>query len=478
MSELEKWFHIFIKEFRSQYESLPETTRKFITYLDNFDFPCQIVALWIKEPELQYVLVVKDPNLPDLDIHASDPVSSDRLVDVMESMLKIPWLHTHLNSDDLFYGRTYEEVLENKFLGIARYLKETTFNRPKQKSIPSFAKFMYVGNGFFWTVIGNLAQLNPKQFATELMTKAKNDEQSALTRKPEPPSASTAINQPPVIKGYGTFFYPPFWVGELPSPTFRQRFSGFNVYPGTYFNVSYKGNEVRISVDGYIAIGEQDKIKCMRLLNEIMGSVLLSGIPVLAVRENDVGYASFQIESEHMASMSFPISPFRAKLAERHLHIDEKMLKEYREISKEALLKVIKNTEKVTQSIEGSDYLVFLLEAYTYFANSEYMQSFIMSWLVLERYINKLWTDYLKKENISGKRKDKLTNSNFWTVDDILETLTFAGNINKDKYKLFMILKRKRNKISHSGEVTQRSEAQECFKTAETVVKNELGITQ
>lgn len=477
MSELEEWLRSLIQEFRTQYNTLPESTRKYVSNLDNFNPPCQVLALWVAEPEEQYLFVTRDSNRPDLEIKAVGPLPLSRVLESMETILEEPWLQKPLDKSDHFLAGSYRDLLEDIFIGLVNRLRyEVLVPTRNTKETHVGPKMIYAKGGFYWDISGNLTQLDVKKVVEEIIAQAPKQEQFARTQREAP--TQTQPVQAEIVKGHGTFFYPPVWVGKLPEVSFRQHLFGMQLFPLVEgFTASYKGRVVRIMQDGYVALGEPDKAKCVRFLNEIMGTSLLSGLPVFAIRENDIGEVSFRKDSKMIEQIAFPVSPDRARLASYQFSIDEQSLRSHREVAQDSLLQIIQKAEQVTRQPAASDYLVFLLEAYTLFTNSEYMQSFIMSWLVLERYITKLWEGYLAEEGVSGERKRKLTNPLFWSTDYVLETLNLSGKINDDEFKSLMRLKTKRNDITHEGSITAKNESEECLRTAELFVRRELGLT-
>lgn len=330
-------------------------------------------------------------------------------------------------------------------------------------------------NGFTWFVLGSIAELDPVELTSSIMNEArKNESTKAIVSS----NAQVPVREekPKIVTGFGTFYYPPVWIGKRPELTFRQRFFGFAMGMMTTSSTKYKGREVRFTQDGYVLIGEPNKTKCMRLLNEIMAVTAFSGIPVYSVRENDVGEASFVMGSDMVSQMAFPASAERAALAWHQWSMDEQALKQYRQTSVDTFIQIVRKAEEAAAQPAASDYLVYLLEAFTLMQNSEYMESFIMSWLVLERHLAKLWESYLQEESVSGSRKRKLMDPIFWSVDYMIEVLSLSGKVTGEEYKLLMRFKTKRNDITHEGSITTLPECKECFDTAMSSVRKELGL--
>ena len=110
--------------------------------------------------------------------------------------------------------------------------------------------------------------------------------------------------------------------------------------------------------------------------------------------------------------------------------------------------------------------LIFILEAFTFFENTEFKQSYIMSWAVIENFIETKWDEFIQEKKIESDRKNKLKNPSSWSTDYILEALNFAGKIKDREYELLMKLKKKRNGIIHKGVNVSKKEAKECLDLA------------
>jgi hypothetical protein len=99
------------------------------------------------------------------------------------------------------------------------------------------------------------------------------------------------------------------------------------------------------------------------------------------------------------------------------------------------------------------------------------MQSFVLSWMIVEKNISWTWNKFLREEMITRKRRSKLTNPMLWTVDSILEALNLAGKLLSDDYTTLIVLKNKRNSIIHESERVTPDEAEGCFNAAKGIVQ-------
>ena len=150
------------------------------------------------------------------------------------------------------------------------------------------------------------------------------------------------------------------------------------------------------------------------------------------------------------------------------------MLYTIQTISKEKLAEIISKAEAVFKRSDITEQVLFYLEASTHFAESEYTQSFTMSWIIIEKYLSGQWENFLRGKSIGGKRKDKLTNSTLWSIDYVIQTLAINGVIEDNEYRLLMDLKTKRNNFIHNGQKITKDDAENCLRIAESVVRQSV----
>ena len=114
------------------------------------------------------------------------------------------------------------------------------------------------------------------------------------------------------------------------------------------------------------------------------------------------------------------------------------------------------------------------LESFTHFYNSEYSQSFLFSWLIIEKYISRLFEEMLSEKEVSGKRKKKFKTQDKWSTETKIEVLNFNGIINLDEYNFFIRFNTKRNEFAHKGKTIDQKESKELFEFSENVIENEI----
>lgn len=470
MSDPVAWLKEFILEFRKEAEKLPEKERQRITNLDNFSPPCQVLLLWFQNPSTQYLIFTHDEKMKDLDLKVVGPIPTHKAIETLEAILKNPGLDRELSDEEKKFvvdkNITFAEILESLFLNIVHEIRNAPFREPVSVSLVG-SKVFLTAKSFYWTIWGNIAEIDRAQLIGETVRQAKED--AARETKPaSPPPISEAINS------HSTYFYPPIWVGKLPKKSFAEKAHGSFIFSEKALDAKYRGRVVVVNQDGLIAIGEEDISKATRFLNEIMATFAIRGFESSAIRELEVCEGKIDALSLLITSYGVRSDTQRTRLFGGLSH--ELILDGRIEIEKDQIIRTIKEAEKINSDPETSDFLTFLLQSNTHLKNSEYSQSFIMSWVIVERQISWLWGKFLKEEQIPRKRRDKLCNPRYWTIDFILEVLDLRGQLTKEEYVDYMDLKDKRNDMIHLGEGVSLEDAEKCYRIATDIVKKRVGF--
>jgi hypothetical protein len=131
------------------------------------------------------------------------------------------------------------------------------------------------------------------------------------------------------------------------------------------------------------------------------------------------------------------------------------------------------------------DRLLILIQAHTHHDNAEHAQSFILSWIIMEHYIDQLWEELLateeKEDNRTPRNKvknrfKKLRNFSFYTTDTKLEVLKLTSKLALEQYDLLMAFKELRNDISHKGRVVTSEQSHNILFVASMLVGKGLDL--
>ncbi len=363
----------------------------------------------------------------------------------------------------------FKEVIEDVFVDVVRDLGRLPFMRPSDRPMVT-AKTLLISKASLWYVAGNLSNFSAGAFAHDIIEGAK---QQAVVRSAPPASPVEQIETDSRLTAYGGFVFPPVWIGNAPKPTFAERLRAFPMFPAKAYEGTYKGRLFIADRDGFLGIVENDRLKATALLNEIMAVRLVGGKTTYALRENEVSEISIDPQEKQITSKGVTsLSPRSSLIEEWFRGFRPRTSREV--ISNENLEKWLHNAEQVTQDISFSETLRFLLEAYTHFQNSDYLETFVLSWLIIEKDIYSHWDRYLETKSVLGPRRRKLENPGAWTIDIVIEELSLAGEIPLDAYQKLMSMKTVRNNIIHKGERVSEKQANELLELALKTVTDQI----
>jgi len=455
---LQGWIANLITHFREEIEKLtPEEQMAASRTLDDLSEPCQFLVIWAEEPEFQIVLITHLTQLEDKYIEIYGPIENSKLIETIENEVLKSSIFEYLG------GEKVENFLIRE-LRVIPQLYNPLHGVPKPfiKSKTLISSDVYAVG---WLVIGSLSDLDLEKMVNEIIQEIKSAARSPPTPQPQ---------APPILEGFGTYIYPPLWIGEIPRPkSFRERFHGRPLWSYSWERAitdTYKNRPIVITRDGYIAIGEKDRLKAQELINEIMSTMLLRGLTVQVVREIDLGQATFT-----ESGASFGWNPFSLRTtpfyAERFFL--ESLPMDRRITNEEKIRKTIRLAELLTTDDRIKTLLLLYLEASTYFANTEFKQTLMMGWIILEDfYIKDLWTSQISKVTTDKNRLSKLGS---WNIDQRLEALNLSGALSNEEYDLLMKIKDARNDVVHEGKIPSKEVVEKCINLAFKVVQKYVG---
>ena len=456
--KLQESLACLISHFREEVGKLPPEEQMAVSRtLGDLSEPCQFMVIWAEEPEFQIILITHLTQLEDKHIEIYGPIENSKLIKYIENeVLKSPIIN--------FLGR---ERIEDFLATELRQIQG--FYNPLYTPKPSIGSRVRISSDIYavgWLVIGNLSNLDLGKIVDEIIREIK------LEAKPSPPTQKPPVS--PILEGFGTYIYPPLWIGEIPRPkSFREKISWRPLLSYSFERVitdTYKNRPIVVARDGYIAIGEKDKLKAQELINEIISTMLLRGLNVQVVREIDLSQAIFAESGTALGWNPFSLRT-TSILAERFFF--ESLPINRTAINEEKIRKTIKLAELLTTDDKIKTLLLLYLEAFTYFANTELKQALIVGWIILEDfYIKDLWASRISK---IARDSDRLSKLGSWNVDQRLETLNLSGELSNDEYDLLMKIKDARNKVVHEGIFPPKEIVEKCMDLVVRIVQKYVG---
>jgi hypothetical protein len=465
--ELMGWLTNFVNKFREEYEKLDELEKSKIYYTINYSTPCQIEVFWINKPvEYQMIIFTHDATRKDMEIIINGPYESNEFLDNVESIIREPrWMKT-IPADSYSPFRDAEscsDILADLLNNFFDLIKDGIFSKIEKERL-RFVAFPYEGWCNFF--VGNVGKLDYNRMVDEPIKKLK-------LRAKSPDEKCPACDET-LLTGYGTFIYPPIWVGEKPRRTFKERVWGTGLFkfPSRKFDLVFNDAKVLVSSDGFIVILTKEEKDAINILNTIFGAALISGIKCFVARELEISKVQIDPESLGIWIMQIPRSPL---MKYRDISETKFMFSIISEIPEERIKDVIQKAEKLYRDKNLMEQLIFLLEGHTRYENSEYSQSFIMNWLIIERDLSEIWKIFLNEKNMEKERKKKFTNPDYLgQTDTMIEILNLNKKIDDKKYEQLIRLKGKRNRFIHSGEQIDKGTSEELLNLAFNIVKDKV----
>jgi len=112
--------------------------------------------------------------------------------------------------------------------------------------------------------------------------------------------------------------------------------------------------------------------------------------------------------------------------------------------------------------------LKLLIDSYTHLIRLEFDQSFILSWVLIEQYLNYEWDLYLDQRKISKNEKKK------YTANKKINRLFQLGILREADNRELSRLRHTRNDFMHEIRLVQGNDANKAFKLALRFVKKRI----
>ena len=454
----------FIKTFRTEASKLSNEERRQISNLDDFFAPCQLMIFKFGNLEQKYLIVTHDENRKDCQIDIF-LIQTWNAVDELEKIKNYPRWNRELSDEEkqrLWNVSNYSEIMEGQLIGIIRSMENSLYIKPPDKFIGG--KHWIFMRDFLWNIF-YVDKFDPDDEAKQIIEQAKKQYEYEKNKE-QPTPIKQIISSPESLKGFGTYFYLPIWVDEYPDLSFKEKIRGTKAslhFRKKSMTETYRGLTTIIEENGYIGICEESKQLANKYLNEIMGTGLLFGFPFFSVRDGDmseiqVSPTTFRIGSRDIIPRGNVLRQFDRKGLSWEPDVHP-----YLSIKPEGLSLLLDISEMINNEPEITDCLILLVESFTCMQSSQFIQSFIVSWTIIEKYLYWIWESHLRKNGINHRRRKKLTDSSGWNVSKVIEMLDVGGVINREDYKILTDLRKKRNDLIHEGEIISQEDALKCY---------------
>jgi len=472
---LKKWYSDYIDYFREEYEKLTDEEKKCVSNSKNFLNPSQIEVFWTKDPSCQLIIQSNFKDRSDKEIIINGPFSSHEFFEKTSPILRETRWQKKIEGESLskyYDSETYGEDLAKALHSFIEIVKNEQFH-------PLMPDGYAMGHSrgiivWFQYFRGNIANINLKTDVVHLINEIK-DEAKRRTQSDKTPTPSVSTQSE--YDGYGVHMFPPVIVGKRKKPTPGQLLQGNTLdfsFSEKIFDIKFDNKIMIVNKDGYVFVETDQKLEGLRILNLIMALGLFHDLSLYTVKEHELSQASFNKETKTIGGMTWNRGSIRSYLFD--IPFGTQVIEHYekREIDKEKFKKILDDAKIIIKFEKLSEELRLFNEANTHLINSEYAQSFIMSWSVIERFYSDTWRKKLDQKDMDEERLNKLTNSAQWSIDYVLEVLNLGGEIDENSFDLLMELKRKRNRFYHRGKQVTKEDAERCLAYAHLILVDKI----
>lgn len=470
------WYVDFIKRFRQRYNKLPESKRKFIWNVDDFNPPCQIISFVVHaNKDLTYLWIRKDPEIQDLDVKCYGRIIPQNFFETAEMILSDKLLYAKMgeNEEKLWPYKSYGAYLESNLISLSKFiLKQDLIGIEFPTDHVVGMKLSTPMNGFYWMVYDDITRINPERILSEIFDSAVAREKAERASSKKTESALT--NKEELVFGNSTYLYPPIWIGEKPAFNFRSKVNGLFIFPTPTYVMEYKNYMLVFNQKGLFFVGINDRQKCIRYMNEIIGIAILQGYNLDIVTDLDIGESTVTKEKGETRSQTYARSITRNWQFEQEMTpITEDMIASYTQLKEEDLRNIVKIAESASIDVEISDYLVFFAHASNYVREGKYKESFLFDWFVIERYLLNKWDLYIGVNSLEKNKKKRLRH---WDINNVIEVLYLTKKIDQKIYRDISSLKNIRNRLYHKGSEVSKEDAIRCHGISEILIRKETNI--
>ncbi len=442
---------------------------------------CQVFVFWFqdisRQIDHQVFVTTHWDDIPDLKVKVYGPFAPSEIIPKVEESLQDPAFTREIVSDGLYL---FDKMPFHKFL--EGYLVQEIQHFLKNWGNPAFhGPFLgsYVISGasigpkiYLQQLIGNFCKID----LNEEFEKTFPAPPPKLQQKSDTQTASRLQNR---VKGFGVHLYPPIWIGEAPKLTFRDKVEGVQSwnYRKVLGTMKYRGKTVLYQWDGFIAIVEEDRDQALRDFNRIMAIAFLLGFDVTAVRAIELGDLTVDLSHNIFHSQHFTMATPRTEIESwTHKKLTEREIAAKKVMTEQELLSILHLAEKPSIDEELDKDLNFMLEGYTHYRQFQFPTAFMVCYIVIERYISRLFEESNARGNLVASVHRKRNHSETPTTDEQLRHLTSLGLLSAKQFRFLMKLKQERNAFIHRGANLTEEDAGECFDLCKVILGQILHI--
>lgn len=456
---LEQKFTEMISTYRRQLASHSDDIQRFASSAESMQSPCQIHILSCKEYDLNLIIKTHDPEFGDL--VKETIIASDKFDVGIANFLEQP-VWKKLAEKDSRNNQDYKFLL-GQLVVFGSKIRDRNFD--KQSTVTSF---MGDGNVSTWELSCDITNFDLNEKATSFVDSCISSFEiyTEYQKSPEPIAVPSEIQQ----RGFGAYFYPFILIGEF-KPTFTGQFTGsdFSKFDEYVYDARFANMRLVVTRIGLVGIDTDNPELANKIINTIFGTALLLGLPVHANRRNELAGVSLKdsafVHSWEVSTLRTIMYYYTTRFARLHLF--------KKPVPLETIQDIIKTAERIWKEDKFITELELFLQSQTHLDNSEFLQSFNTSWLVIEKYLRRKFSDKVNTQ--TGGIKKYLEKLDISRIMDILRT---DGDITDDELKMYDSLRDRRNEIFHGKNHPNLDETKSCLTIASYIVEKETRVSK
>lgn len=474
-----EWMQSFLRLYRATYDSLtPEEIAQRSFQIYDFRRSCEIHWIRLIEPDIQIIIVHGLPADKQDEIHLYGPFEFDKVPDELEGVLSTPPFQRPLSREEVrpFHYLSdeivFRNVVESRLLNIVNNVPHLGSILKSMKE-PIFQGWHRLEQSSFDILIhGDLMDLTPLAASEKLFPKPEPQPAQPSESPENKPAKPRTVTH---AKGFITSYYPPIWIAEENSLTFRDKTANGMRARAQEFVISqdFEGHRVIIDRAGDIIIIGEDQGDAVHVLNGLMLGTIFAGIPVFAIHPAELGDTTVDLEAERIRGSQYAlVSPRTWQTSGNTGGFGNFDSLQRRTVPKDELLSAFNIGERLIEALPRP-WIVAYLAGFTHYQNMEYSPAFLMLWSILEQHINLMWKDQLK--SLPAKRRKRLSEDpTYWSTDRSIEILNLLGVVSQDDYSKLKLLKGRRNRIVHYIESVREEEAKALLEIVTAVLRERL----
>ena len=451
-----------IDTFRIKFGELTSDEQKKEQMINSLKKPCQLFILSSPHNNLHLLIKTHLEEFPDKQIMLY-PLKLESYLKKLENFVNDPrWEKLNNGVTSVPNNINFKNNLENIIINFGRRISggEDTYPPSSIRSQSLLDNKLAT-----WGIVGNMLEINYEKYITDQIDGYKRD----YERDKNQHTKQIKEILPNENKGFITFFDPPIIIGEF-KPTLIQKINReeHTILSKNEITKKFLDDVIIITKGGMIGIENDDKDLAKKIFNTIMSVALIFDVPADILNSSDLAETAFDNKTHNVNSYSWSDS----RRLDSNLHFKNmNQLHTFHRttISFETIMKIIDAAEIIIKNEEHVEYLKLLLSSNTQLNGGYNAQSFITSWIIIERDIYRMWVEKINSARVGRRIREDLER---WDVHKVLEILHVDKIISNDDYVELNQLQRLRNDVIHEGEEVTQKRATTCFNLARDVIKN------